>query len=213
MQLLRPTALILCLAPALVRAQPKTIEITYTKDGKMVQRTESGSATRSRSIRNVAVDRVSGLVRQRAGKATLFVLYASYCAACRTFLPRVARLGRKLGGRGLSVLAFSVDEDEAALRQYTKTFRGELEWLRIRPSGKGQLKKEMRRLGTTAVGDTLRIPFYALFDGGGRLLEEGFGAQSYEWLEQNAARALPQPQPDKTVRKQKRRRSRRRRRR
>jgi thiol-disulfide isomerase/thioredoxin len=209
--LLRPVALILCLLPAPVRAEPKTIEITYTKDGKMVQRTEEGRAAPGRSIRNVAVDRVSGLVRQRGGKATLFVLYASHCPACRKFLPRVARLGRKLGGRGLSILAFSIDEDEAALRQYIKTFRGELEWLRIRPYGKGRLKKEMRRLGTSVVGDALRIPVYALFDGGGRVLEQGVGAQSYEWLEHTAARALPQP--DETVPKQKRQKRRRSRRR
>jgi hypothetical protein len=174
-------ALLVSLAPAPVRADPKTIEVKYTEDGKMVV-TESDGTSSGSAIKNLDVAELPRLLRQRGGKSTLLVLYASHCRACRALLPRVAKLGQKLRRRGLSVLAFSLDEDEGALREYIKRFQGSLEWMRLRWA-KGQLAKEMRGLGVSVVGDTFSIPVYAIFDARRQLVREGTGNPPPQWVE------------------------------
>jgi thiol-disulfide isomerase/thioredoxin len=187
------TALVVLLAPhGTAWAQPKTIEVHYDKQGKILRTTTRvAPGSKRQTLRQVEVREISGLLDSSA-RATLLVLYASHCPACRKLMPRVAKLERKWRSKGLSVVALSLDPDLAALQRYLgKKTTGDLDWLRVRPYRRGELKREMRELGLSVVDDTFSIPVLALFDGRQRLVKEQTGSASNALLDRAVARLIP----------------------
>lgn len=54
------------------------------------------------------------------GKAVLTVFWATWCPICQREMPHVQKLYESLRGRGLEVLALSLDQDKFAVEQYVK---------------------------------------------------------------------------------------------
>ncbi|HVO18272.1 MAG TPA: TlpA disulfide reductase family protein [Anaeromyxobacter sp.] len=55
-----------------------------------------------------------------SGRVLVVDFFASWCQPCRAQLPRLDRLARDLGDRGVSVYAVSFDEDREALLGFTR---------------------------------------------------------------------------------------------
>ncbi len=58
--------------------------------------------------------------RDYAGKALLVNFWASWCPPCRAEMADLQTLHRQLGGRGLQVLAISLDEDLNLAKEYVR---------------------------------------------------------------------------------------------
>ena len=54
------------------------------------------------------------------GKVVLINFWATWCEPCRQEMPSIQRLRDRLSGKGFAVLAVSVDEPDARVRQFVK---------------------------------------------------------------------------------------------
>ena len=61
---------------------------------------------------------VAGTVPAMAGKVVLVDFWASWCGPCKKSFPALERLYQKYRSRGLVIVAISVDEDAAALKEF-----------------------------------------------------------------------------------------------
>ena len=57
------------------------------------------------------------------GKVCIVDVWASWCGPCRQALPFFAELHGRLGSRGLTVVALSVDEDRAAASKFVDSMK------------------------------------------------------------------------------------------
>jgi peroxiredoxin len=78
----------------------------------------SGAAAPALSLRDVD-GRVHALKAYR-GKVVLINFWATWCEPCRQEMPSIQRLRDRLSGKGFAVLAVSVDEPDARVRQFVK---------------------------------------------------------------------------------------------
>lgn len=63
-------------------------------------------------VRWITADELPRLARAYGGKATLFNIWATWCASCRGEVPELQALGKKYASQGISVVLVSVDEPE-----------------------------------------------------------------------------------------------------
>ena len=59
------------------------------------------------------------------GKPVLLNIWATWCAPCRSEMPRIERLNRELGPEGLAIVAISIDNP--GMTDAIREFRGEME--------------------------------------------------------------------------------------
>jgi len=107
----------------------------------------------------------------KAGRVALLVYWAAWCGDCRQELPDLEAVAAELGGKGLRVLAYTIDEDPAPLERLLAArgpLRG-LDLVRVSPMDKPALQAATRALGGEYTGG---IPYVALFDRRGKLVRE-----------------------------------------
>ena len=111
--------------------------------------------------------KVAELVTAERGHPVLFALYASWCRDCRAELPVLDDLDARYRGRGLSVVALSLDEDPV---DFAEMMRGRaprsLALVRGAPLDERTVAESIGVLGASWTG---AIPYVALFDRSGRL--------------------------------------------
>jgi thiol-disulfide isomerase/thioredoxin len=61
--------------------------------------------------------------RPRHGRAALVNLWATWCEPCRREMPALDRLAQSPGGRGLDVLALSLDDDANLVKEFLLRYR------------------------------------------------------------------------------------------
>lgn len=124
------------------------------------------SALQEKTARDV-VRRAS----QGGARVHVLLLYASYCKACRSAMPRFVQLARAYKARGVAFTAASVDRDREAFAAYASVLEDALEPLWILPDT--GTKAELARAGIALPNDSFSIPLFAVFAGQNRLVAQG----------------------------------------
>jgi len=142
----------------------------------------SGPCPRERidsAIRSVPISQLERIVGDARGCVVLVQVYASWCPSCRSAFPTVVELGETYGNSGLRIRAFSVDEDVRALEAFLDHRRLPFRPLHLLPYQPGELSTALLGLGAHYQGS---IPFFALFDRRGRLVDEFTGERGLRRL-------------------------------
>jgi thiol-disulfide isomerase/thioredoxin len=109
------------------------------------------------------------LLSSYEGRVVVLNLWATWCAPCLTELPSLDRLYRALSGDGLSVLAVSVDERGADLREFLK--------------GRGLSLPVLHDPGGVVTSEALHVRAYPttfVIDAEGRLRERYLGVAEWD---------------------------------
>lgn len=114
------------------------------------------------------------------GKVCIVDVWASWCAPCRLALPFFAELHGRLATRGLSVVALSVDEDQAAAKAFVDSMK--LPFVVLWDRG----QKNVARLNVP------KMPTSFLLDAQGRVRKvyAGFNAVDREVIEADVVALL-----------------------
>ena len=131
------------------------------------------------SMHTTTAASASTLVQQGSGEVVLLVLYASWCTGCRAELPDVDRVGLKYEGKGLRVVALSLDEDPQDYGELVSEQNLHFDLVRVAPLDNKELVRSIAALGGS-YGES--IPYAALFDRSGKLVRE--------WKDGNAGKQL-----------------------
>jgi cytochrome c biogenesis protein CcmG, thiol:disulfide interchange protein DsbE len=65
-------------------------------------------------------DRKEMRLSQLRGKVVLLDIWASWCVPCKDEMPTLDEIARRLQGKGVEVVAVSIDEDRVAAEQFLK---------------------------------------------------------------------------------------------
>ena len=121
------------------------------------------------NMRTTSATSASALVERAKGDVVLLVLYASWCSGCRAELPEVDRLGLKYEGKGLRVVALSLDEDPQDYGELVSEQKLHFDLVRVAPLDNKELVRAIGAIGGTY---SESIPYAALFDRQGKLARE-----------------------------------------
>jgi thiol-disulfide isomerase/thioredoxin len=121
------------------------------------------------SMHTTTAESASALVQRGKGDVVLLVLYASWCSGCRAELPDVDRVGLKYEGKGLRVVALSLDEDPQDFGELVADQKLHFDLVRVAPMDNKALVRSIGVLGGS-YGES--IPYAALFDRTGKLTRE-----------------------------------------
>jgi thiol-disulfide isomerase/thioredoxin len=138
-------------------------------------------------IVNINEEGWQALLARHRSRVVLVNFWATWCEPCREEFPALVRLHRTYRGKGLSLVAISMDEPESV---------GEVEeFLKSEGALFGSYRHNFRDFG--AFIDRVNpkwgggIPASFLYDRNGKLVESWQGATSYEELEAAARPLLP----------------------
>jgi peroxiredoxin len=126
-------------------------------------------------------------VRAAKGDVVVFVLYASWCTSCRAEIPRIDAMAGKLAGRGVHVMAFSLDEDPGDYDEMLADHRPSFPLVRVEPMKNADLVAAVKDLGGSY---TESIPYTAVFDRQGKLVREWRDGVAEDELERTVSPLL-----------------------
>ena len=72
------------------------------------------------SIPNLSNFKFEGVMPQLQDRVLLIDFWASWCGPCKKSFPVMKELHEKFSGRGLTILAISVDEEKSAMQSFLK---------------------------------------------------------------------------------------------
>jgi thiol-disulfide isomerase/thioredoxin len=138
-------------------------------------------------ISNLNEDGWQSMKARQKGRALLVNFWATWCEPCREEFPALVRLHNDYRGRGLSLVAISMDEPESV--QEIETF------LKSEGAQFGSYRHNFRDFG--AFIDTVNpqwgggIPASFLYDRNGNLVENWQGATNYKEFQEAVEPLLP----------------------
>jgi thiol-disulfide isomerase/thioredoxin len=131
---------------------------------------ERGAQSWPPGMRAEPPQRVAEIIATERGHPVLFALYASWCRACRAELPVLDEIDGRYRGRGLSVVALSLDDEPKDFGELMRERAPRsLALVRLEPVDEPRLTGALRALGADWTGS---IPYVALFDRSGRLVRQ-----------------------------------------
>src|SRR5688572_20459672 len=112
---------------------------------------------------------VTKTIADYKGDVVLLNVWATWCLPCRTEMPSMERLHRDFGGRGLHVVAVSIDKPgfEAEIRAFVKEYGLTFDVL-YDPDG-----------GITTTYQTTGVPYSFVIDRSGRIRKTVLGAADW----------------------------------
>ncbi len=135
----------------------------------------------SQSIVSLRANETLPLLRNAEGKHTLMVVYASWCPACRMLMPNIMEMIVDKELDHMNRVFFSLDTDYRALAVYL--LAGHYEELFtpyiVKASAVNSLEKALSRTGSSYNNG---LPYIAVFDAAGQLVDEDAGVVSQRRL-------------------------------
>ncbi len=133
-----------------------------------------------RTIRAVKMQEVVDRVKNARGSVVVFHLYASWCGPCRHEFPGIVTLSKTYAGRGLAVVALSLDDNASDLQPFLSPHALTFEPLIMHQTSEQEFGAGLRALEARFEGG---IPYTAVYDRTGRLAAEWTGSRSLEHFE------------------------------
>lgn len=138
------------------------------------------------SITSISVEDAADRILRERGYVRVVLLYRSTCPACRGMLPEFVKLAEHYSSRGVSILAFSTDEDPRNLEHYLGNNRLPFSRLHLKSWRRGELSAAMKQAGIE-IGQTFGVPLIAVLDCAGYLVGQHSGGRgatmAKEWLD------------------------------
>ena len=120
-----------------------------------------------------------------AGKVVLVDFWASWCGPCKASFPVMADLHRRYAGRGLVILAVSVDEQKAAMDRFVKKHAAPFTVLR----------DATQKLAAAVNARTMPTAFLLDAEGRVRFVHSGFKEDTGKQYEKEIEELLKSPSP------------------
>lgn len=131
-------------------------------------------------------------IQRQAGRSRIVLLYSSTCPESRAMFPAFVEFAGRHAQRGVTVLAYSTDQNRAQLEQYLGSASLPFARTWIEPWRLGAMRAAMTPVGIE-IGQTWGTPLIAVIDRNGRLVGQWSGrsgvAKAEQWLRSiNSAR-------------------------
>ena len=141
---------------------------------------QSGEA----QVVGVSAEEASGRIRYQKG-ARVVLFYSATCPASREMFPSFVDLALRYAAQGVSILAYSVDDDPELIDQYLRPDVLPFERVYILPSEQGALRRALPAEGLQ-VPAAAYTPAIAVFDDDGRMVGQYAGGdgthRAERWL-------------------------------
>ena len=128
----------------------------------------------AQSIVSLRANETIPLLQNAEGKHTLMVIYASWCPYCKILMPNIMELIRDKKLDHVNQVFFSLDSDYRALATYllSNHYEGMFTPYIVKGSAVNSLEKALSGTGSAYNSG---LPYVAVFDASGRMVDESMG--------------------------------------
>lgn len=136
-------------------------------------------------VETITAQQAAMRIQGERGKVRIVLLYAARCPYSRAMFSEFVRLAESYRKAGVSILAFSTDQDARIVQAYLGSNGLPFARIHIRPWRPGQLDAAMRPLGID-IGKTFGTPLIAVIDRKGQIVGQYEGEsgarRADQWL-------------------------------
>lgn len=134
--------------------------------------------SRGSEVKDLELDRISRLVALGRRETTVVLLWKSSCPACREVLPSFVGYVEQLRKERVRArfLVISTDRERPALERYVSGYRMPFDVWWLAPWKPGTLTRELRSAGIRSFPDTFGVPYFAVIDAGGAVVDTWAGS-------------------------------------